>query len=459
MFRSLLIGLVLAVCSEAHAAKLNVLLIMADDLRPALGCYGDAQAKTPNIDKLASRGVLFDRAYVQYTVCNPSRTSILTGLRCEQTGIVGNATFLRDKLPEVVTLPELFRNNGWRAESYGKILHAGLVEGVIEYGMLDVGRSWDVAKMFQPTEVGRTGDVRNLTGGKLPWCRVGPLNGEDSDQSDSQTATHVISAMERLGNQPWFVGAGFHRPHDPFIAPRNYFEMFPDGSLKLFRDPPEIGAAPPLAVPKGGFLDEFNKWTDRDRMDYLQAYYAGVAFTDANVGRLMQAMDRLTLWDRTIVIFVGDHGYHLGERGWWNKSTLFDRCCRAPMIVCAPGAEPGVAHGITEFVDLYPTLADYCGLTPPHELAGTSLRPQLENPEAPGKEMAFTLVTRGKENGRSVRTDRWRYTLWSDGNDELYDHDHDHDPEEHHSVANDPSHAAMIAGFRERLERIAAETH
>ena len=281
------------------------------------------------------------------------------------------------------------------------------------------------------------------------------MDGADEDQPDGIIARETISAMERLGAQPWFIGAGFHRPHDPFLTPRAYWDLNPESGLKLWRDPADATPLPPLAL-GDGFATAFAKFTDRERMDFLRAYYAGVSFTDANVGRLMAALDRLSLWERTIVVFIGDHGYHLGERGWWNKHTLFERAARAPLIICAPGVKPGVARGLVEFVDLYPTLADLCGLALPHAGAGKSLRPLLENPARAGRDAAFTMVVRGARNsGRSIRTDRWRYIAWNDGaaGDELYDHDAD--PQEMRNLAADPRHATVVAEMKARLKQFA----
>lgn len=451
------IVLLLAACARSASAaeKLNVLLVISDDLRDTVGCYGNAQARTPNLDRLARRGVRFDRAYVQYPVCNPSRVSFLTGLRCEQTGVVGNTTFFRERLPDIVTLPQLLRQNGWRAVSYGKVFHAGEVLGEVRAGWLDAGRSWDEAKLFQPTPEGRVVEGRNLTGGKLKWCEWGMTAGDDDDQPDGQTARHAIAAIEthtRAG-QPWIVAAGFHRPHDPFLVPKKYFDLYPPGSLKLYRDPPDATPLPPLAIPAGPFREAFDAFTDAERMEFLRAYYAGVSFMDAQVGRLMHALDRLQLWERTLVIFIGDNGYHLNERNWWNKSTLFERSCRVPMIVVAPdGRRDAVCRAPVELVDLYPTVADYCGLRPPHALAGHSLRPLLKNPTAGGREAAFTLVTRGRHFGQTVRTERWRYIQWSDGHAELYDEDRD--PEEMHNCIHDPKAAGVLPELRERLQRI-----
>jgi len=452
--RLALVALLLLVSGPALAAdppRYNVLLIMADDLRPAMGCCGDKQAKTPNLDKLAERGVRFDRAYVQYPVCNPSRTSMLTSTRPEVNGVVGNDTFFRDKLPDIVTLPQLFRQHGATAVSYGKIFHAGLTEGEAVNRFLDAGKSWDEAKMFRPTPEGNKGPRRNLTGGKLKWCEVAALEGTDDDQSDGQTAKQTIAAMERLADKRWFIGAGFHRPHDPFVVGKKYVQQFPPGSLKLNADPADATPLLKHSLGGGAFEEAFKKFDDRDRMEFLTHYYAGVTQTDAQVGRLMEALDRLKLWDQTVVVFVGDHGYHLGERGWWNKNTLFDRSCRAPLLIVAPGVKPAVCTSLVEFLDIYPTVAGLCGLTVPDTVKGISLQPLLADPKKGVRDSALTHITRGSRvTGFSLRTDRWRYIEWSDGGLELYDHQND--PEEWYNVVGRDANAGVLAELKKLLD-------
>ena len=436
--------------SVAITPRHNVLLIMADDLRPAMGCYGDAQAKTPHLDRLAARGVRFDRAYVQYPVCNPSRTSLLTGTRPEHNGVTGNATYFRERMPDIVTLPQLFRQHGATAVSYGKIFHAGLVEGQTENRFLDLAKSWDEAKMFRATKLGNTGPRRNLTAGKLKWCEVADLEGGDDDQSDGQTARQTIAAMERLADKPWFIGAGFHRPHDPFVVGKQYVAQFPAGSLRLHRDPADASALLRHSLAGGSFEECFKQFDDRDRMDFLTHYYAGVTQTDAQVGRLMDAMDRLKLWDKTVVIFIGDHGYHLGERGWWNKNTLFDRSCRAPLLVVAPGVKPAVCRSLVEFLDIYPTVAELCGLPAPVTVKGKSLRPLLADPTKSIHDSVLTHITRGAGvSGFGLRTERWRYIEWSDGTAELYDHERD--SEEWQNLAANPANAPTLANLKAKL--------
>lgn len=293
-YASRLAGRLLLVCllclplrlQAAAPARLNVLLIISDDLRDTVGCYGNTIVKTPNLDRLALRGVRFQRAYAQYPVSNPSRTSFMTGLRCEQTGVVGNTTMFRTRLPEIVTMPQMLRQQGWYAASFGIIFHVGEAAGEVREGWMDLGKSWDEAKMFQPTPAGRQGEVRNLTGGKLRWCEVGAMEGLDQDQADGQTALHAIRTIEEqtTAGKPWFVGAGFHRPHDPFLVPKKYFDPYPPGSLRLYHDPADLTPVPPLSMPGGAFKMAFDAFTDQDRLDFQRAYYAGVSFMNAQVG-------------------------------------------------------------------------------------------------------------------------------------------------------------------------------
>lgn len=441
--------------ATASEQRLNVLLIMSDDLRDYGGVFTRDVVKAPNLDRLGRRGVRFERACAQYPVCNPSRTSLLLGMRCEETGIVGNQQFFRDQMPDAVTFPQLLRQHGWTTRSYGKILHAANTGEAVREKWLDTGKSWDHAEILPAQSPHRRGEFRNLTGGKLGWCEIGILDGTDDEQPDGQTALKASRSIEDLSatDKPWMVAAGFHRPHDPFHAPRKYFDMYPKESLQLYRDPSDTDTLEAMAI-ASGWTTDFAKFTDEDRRDFLRAYLAGVSFMDAQVGRLLDTLDRLELWDNTIVIFLGDHGYHLGERSWWNKNTLFDRSCHAPLIIAAPGAQQGQAcRQPVEFVDLYPTIVDYCGVDVPHPLAGKSLKGVLVDPQQPHKAAAFTLVTRGARGyGRSVTSARWRFTQWSDGAMELYDHERD--PEETRNLARDPAHAATVAELREHFKAI-----
>lgn len=437
------------------ARRPNVLFIAVDDLRNDLGCYGHPQVQTPHMDRLAARGMRFDRAYCQYPVCNPSRTSLLTGLRPDQTGVLDNNTNFRTKLPRVVTLPQLFRQHGYFAASLGKIFHRGLTMEDLRAEMDDPA-SWDVALYFQATARGNKGEGRNLTGGRLEWCRWLAAEGDDEDQPDGQIAREAIKLLEQRSDRPFFLALGFHKPHDPFNAPKKYFDLFPLDKLKLPQDAADRSPELPGALPGGAFREAFARFTDQERREFMRAYYAGVSFTDAQVGKVLDALDRLKLADNTIIVLFGDHGYHLGERGWWNKNTLFELSARAPLIVVAPGmkARGKASTRLVEFIDIYPTLAELSRLPAPTHLAGRSFVPLLNAPQRAWQQAAFTQVQRGKTAGRSVRTERWRYTEWRDERGavigaELYDHRAD--SSEWKNLANDVRYASVRKKLAARL--------
>ena len=421
------------------ADRPNVLLIMADDLRDYGGAFTREVVKTPNLDRLRARGTTFERAYVQYPVCNPSRSSMMTGLRAEQTGIVGNDARLRQKMPDVVTMPQLCKEAGWQSHAFGKLFHLGGGKDTQQKALwMDTGRSWHTAQAFEATQVGRKMiDGRNVTGGALNWCQWGAADGTDDDQPDGRIAAATVAKINELGDASWFIGCGFMKPHDPFIAPKKYFDLYPPESLSPWTDPVDITPARKDAVGFGAYGEAFTKFTKEEWRELFRAYCAGTSFMDAQLGRVLDALEKNKLWDKTLVIFVGDHGYHTGERNWWNKNTLFERSCRAPLIVAAPGRTGGrTSRSLVEFVDLYPTVADLCNLKIPHDVAGLSLRSVLTVPEASVKDAAFTLVTRGRKlYGQSIRTARWRFTKWSDDQVQLYNHDLD--PEELHDVASE----------------------
>ena len=418
--------------------------MVVDDLNNSLGCYGHSVVKSPNIDRLAARGIRFDRAYCQFPICNPSRTSFLTGLRPDTTGILNNTTPFRSKLPNAVTLPQLFRKNGYFTARLGKVFHSAR--------NMDDPQSWEVRSDPKGTALGKQGQGRNLTGGRVKWCRWLAAEGKDDDQPDGQIAAEAIGLLEQHRRGPFFIAVGFHKPHDPFIAPKRYFDLYPLASLKPPKDPPDRSAELGQGI-GGGWKDEFDRFTDRECREFMRAYYAGISFMDAQLGKITDAMDKLELWQNTIVVFFGDHGYHLGERGWWNKNTLFELSARAPLIVVTPEIKTAGrgCSGIVEFVDIYPTLADLCELSPPANLEGTSFKPLLNDPELPWKKTAFTQVQRGRIAGRSVRTERWRYTEWERGTQGAELYNHDTDPGEYYNLTGDPQYAETIAELKKLL--------
>ena len=432
---------------------LNVLLIMVDDLRPELGCYGVGEVSSPHIDRLANEGMLFNNAYAQYPVCNPSRASLLTGWRPNEVGLLTNNVPLRQKWPDVVSLPQLFRENGYYTAGLGKIFHLGL-NAQQEVTFFEDPKSFDFFydARKDATKLGKTGEGRNLTEGRLKWCQWMAANGDDEDQADGLLAKAAVEILKEKQHQPFFMGLGFHKPHDPFIAPRKYFDLYPLEDVKLAAEPPDRSPRVRHAIPNE---KAFASFTDKERKEFKRAYQACVSFTDAQVGKVFAALDALDLWDKTIVILMGDHGYHLGEHNWWNKVTVYELGARAPMAIWVPGAK-GMGHptdAIVEFVDLYPTLLELTGLQSPHGLSGISIAPILHDPDLPGKEAAFTQVNRGKVYGRSVRTHDWRYTEWGETGElgiELYNKQLDKG--EYYNLAQKPEYSDIRTRLRGLLE-------
>ena len=425
----------------ASGRRKNVLFVAVDDLNHSVGCYGHPVVRTPNIDRLARRGLCFDRAYCQFPVCNPSRSSLLTGLRPDSTGILDNRTPLRSRLPDVVTLPQLFRESGYFTARLGKIFHSP--------GKMDDSKAWDVTFDPRTTQVGRRGQGRNLTGGVVKWCRWLAAEGTDRDQQDGQIAAEAVRLLEQKRDESFFLGVGFHKPHDPFIVPKRYFDMYPLEKLTPPRDPQDATPLHRLAI-GSSWKESFDRFTDRERREFMRAYYAGVSFIDAQLGEILDALDRLGLADDTIVVFFGDHGYQLGEHGWWNKSTLYEPSTRAPLLVAVPGVTAGAARcdRFVEFVDIYPTLAELCSLSAPAGLEGKSFRPLLSEPDLAWKQAAFTQVQRGAVAGKAVRTQRWRYIEWDGGNAGVELYDHENDPGEYYNLGDDPDYAQVRKELR-----------
>lgn len=459
-------GLALTAClsiplsagAESSKPK-NVLFIVVDDLRPELGCYGVDEVISPNFDRLAKMGMLCKNAYAQYPVCNPSRSSFLSGLRPDQSGIVSNKVPFRTKLPDTVSFPQLFRENGYFTAGIGKIFHLGQDENAKPVLFQDP-LSWDYFYdgMREAKEGKLEGEGRNLTDGRLKWCNWMAAEGGDEAHADGLNAKAALKVLEDHHEKPFFLALGLHKPHDPFIAPKKYFDLYPEGSTELAEVPSDRSPQARYALPNG---KDFEAFTDKERREFKRAYQACVSFADAQLGKVFASMDRLNLWDNTIVILIGDHGYHLGEHDWWNKVTVHELGSRAPMIAWIPGAK-GMGkptEALIEFVDLYPTLIDYAGLKAPHQLAGQSLRPVFDDPALPGKKAAYSQVVRGKVIGRSVRTKRWRYTEWGpDGEFGIELYDHEVDEGEYHNQGRNPERAALRSDLSKLLARGFSET-
>jgi arylsulfatase A-like enzyme len=424
----------------------NVLLIMSDDLNMDLGTYGHPLVQSPNIDALANSGVAFSHAYSQYPVCNPSRSSLLTSLYPEQNGVIGNGPNFRDKVPNVKTLPQLLKENGYWTGRVGKIFHYGVPNEIGTPGR-DDPISWNDtvnpigidANLGQEGKTERISEEISNVGGALNWLS---LPSEDSEHTDYKVATETIHLLEEhhpdKTGKPFFLAAGFYRPHVPSIAPSKYFDRYPLEDIVL----PERRDDDRDDIPLAALADRPYQldMTELQKKKVTQAYYATVTFMDAQVGRLLTALREQGLEDDTIVIFMSDHGFHLGAHDLWQKADLFEGSVRAPLIVSVPGA---VANGkpsaaMVEYLDLYPTLMDLLGFEHPGWLEGQSLVPLLRGeteqhrPDSlsMARSVAFRVHKELEETsimGYTLRTDRYRYTEWNEGEYgvELYDYEND----------------------------------
>jgi iduronate 2-sulfatase len=463
--------------SHAHAqSKKNVLFIVVDDLRPMLGCYGCRDVRSPNIDRLAAGGMLFERAYCQQAVCNPSRCSVLSGCRPDTTGVFANNKFLRPQMPDVVTLPQHFKNHGYHTLSLGKVFHHSEREpgddpqswSEPSWYRAEKERTW-----FEPDSLALVAHLKALPKKDQPKLFRGPpyeaSEQPDDAYPDGQLAAKAIETLARLKDTTFFLGVGFHRPHLAFCCPKKYWDLYPAETIKLPDNyyPPKDVPEPALhdwyelrsygGIPKEGGIP------DATALKLIHGYRACVSFVDAQIGRVLDELDRLKLSDHTIVVLWGDHGYHLGENAIFTKMTNFELGTHAPLIFRVPGRKTAVGRtgALVEFVDIYPTLAELCELPQLPHLEGISMVPLLTAPNQPWKKAAFSQYlrpakakSRPNTMGRSLRTDRWRYTEWvTEGGEnvgvELYDHQAE--PAENVNVAGDPGNEATVAALAKQL--------
>lgn len=435
----------------------NVLFISVDDLNNDLGTYGHRLVRTPNLDRLAARGVRFDRAYNQFPLCSPSRSSIMTGLRPDTIQIYNLQKHFRSVVPDVVTLPQLFRKNGYFVARVGKIYHYGN-PGQIGTDGLDDEPSWEVR--VNPRGVDKDEEpllTRHTEGGLGSALTYYASPAPDEAHTDGQVALETIRLMEQQRDRPFFLAAGFYRPHCPYIAPQRYFDQYPLETIpapdfRLADWERILPAARSLRLPHYGISAQAQR-------ESIRAYYASISFLDANVGRLLDALDRLGLAERTLVVFWSDHGYLLGEHGLWMKQSVFEASARNPLIVAGPGVAKGKASPRTvELLDLYPTLADLCQLDGrPQNLAGASLRPLLARPNAAWQRPALTQVRRGNDTdnfmGYSLRTERYRYTEWDEGRRGVELYDYVRDPREERNLVEDPRARRLLRQMKGELAR------
>jgi iduronate 2-sulfatase len=445
-------------------AKKNVLFLISDDLNCDLGCYGAAEMKTPNIDKLAKRGVRFERAYCQFPLCSPSRSSFLTGRRPNTTGVLANPSaktpvspHFRETIPDTVTLPQLFKQNGWFSARVGKLYHYG-VPNDIGTSSLDDFASWDLC--INPRGLDREihSQIFTLTpgqfGGTVSWLAA---PGEDSEHTDGIGATEAVRLLERFKQrgENFFLAVGFYRPHTPYVAPKKWYDLYPLDKISLPKLSDDDRSRTPAPAYRSSKKEQ-DDMTDDQRKQAIQAYHASTSFMDAQVGVVIGALDRLGLAKNTEIVFTSDHGYHLADHGLWQKQSLFERSTRVPLIIATHDNQNAgkAAKAVVELLDLYPTLTELCGLEAPKYLEGMSLVPALKDPEAKIKPAAFSQVWRGTFDGYAVRTDRWRYIEWDDASKGAQLYDEQTDPSEARNLASDSAQAATVAELKALISKV-----
>ena len=436
--------------------RLNVLFIAVDDMRVDLGCYGQHQIHSPNIDRLASKGTLFQKAYCQQAVCNPSRASLLTGRRPDSLQVWDLPTHFRENHPDIVTLPQLFKNNGYHSQCVGKIFHNWRQDD-----FRGDRPSWSVPSVMH---YDRHGSDKAQVSGKLPpnlssVPRTEIRDVPDNAYFDGQIADLACDALKEQDEQPFFLAVGFWKPHADFNAPKKYWDLYPPDQIKLARHRTAPDRVPPIALHDSReILRAFSKRqpTDEQARVLRRGYYAAISYVDAQIGKLLDEVDRLGLWENTVIVFWSDHGFHLGEHSLWAKTSNFELDAHVPLIIAAPGhAGSQQTQAIVELLDLYPTLADLCDVQPPSDLEGVSLAPLLKQPNLTIKDGALTQHTRpaypSTDNplmamGYSLRTPTHRYTEWRSTDDpgkilavELYDHTID--PDETKNLAGVTEHS------------------
>ncbi|TWU58402.1 Choline-sulfatase [Rubripirellula reticaptiva] len=438
--------------AEEPAKVRNVLFIVSDDLKASvLGCYGDPLCKTPNIDELAARSMVFDKTYCQGLVCGPSRQSFMFS---RYVGASGSGP----------SMAEHFKNNGWYTARVGKIYHMR-VPGDIIAGTngVDHAASW-TERFNAPGREAHTPGLYSLLNQNIftteeenrqstgdphrPFVTV-ESEGDGTDQPDYKAATKAIELMREHKDNPFFLAVGFVRPHYPMVAPPNYFEPYPIDKITAPQtlpgdhdDIPKAGLARSTSQKSG-----ISKYPDNVKRMWA-GYYAAVTFMDVQVGRVLGELDRLGLRDNTVVVFTSDHGYHLGEHEFWLKSNVHEEVTHVPLIVFTPGRKSGRAVTFAELVDIYPTVSELAGLSIPSDIVGHSLVPAIADPTAILRDIAYS----GGGKQRSLRNDQWSYMNYGKDGEELYDMQED--PGQFTNLAKNSRYAEVLNGFRERLSKI-----
>jgi iduronate 2-sulfatase len=447
--------------------KYNVLFIAADDLRPELGAYGVAGIKTPNIDALASRGMRFDRAYAQYPVCNPSRTSLLTGRYPTETRVMNNNDYFRRIDPQTVTLPQYFKNSGYVTLRSGKIFHGGIddeiswTEGgeapdpnITERGNPNFKPKVELDDSA-PADEGRGVNIKESNSD-----RIITLEGDGESHGDYKAATRAVNYLGKYKDKPFFLAVGFVKPHSPPTAPKKFFDLYDVNKMPLPVDfgttPKALPGAPEISIsPKNADLFIGRESTPELSREMKRAYWASVSFMDAQVGRVIEALDKNGLRDNTIIVFWGDHGYHLGEKGKWSKAySLYELGLRVPLIIAMPKGRGASNSQVVELLDLYPTLAELCGLPKPANVSGDSIAGMLKGPVKNWDRPAYSVTQYRQSLGKSVRTARWHYVEWDDGKSGAMLYETEKDPSELKNLAQDPRYAKTVVEMKALLAKM-----
>ncbi|MDB4331443.1 sulfatase [bacterium] len=460
-----LLATIFVIGSVKGAEPRNVLFIAVDDMNCDLGSFGHPLVKTPNLDRLCKLGVRFDAAYCQQPLCGPSRASIMTGLRPDTLDMHTLKHELRDKNPDVTTIGQLFRNNGYFSARSGKIYHYGNPSMIGTDGNDDPA-TWDIkdnpigidrSQEEKITRYGAGSEKRKNLGISMAWWD--PVS-QDTDHTDGKVASKVVEWIHEKKDEPFFLAAGFFNPHCPYVAPKRYFDLYPMKSITM----QDLDSAKQdlIDVPKMAVQRDINNWpyyfkdvSIDEARKCKQAYYATISFVDAQVGRLLNALEENDLIDNTIIVFWSDHGYFLGEKGLWYKHKAFERSARMPLIIAAPGFEKGKSSSKpVELLDIFPTLSDLCGLKAPSNLEGSSLRPLLLDPDDEKwiKPAVTQIWHKNSAWGYSLRTERFRYTEWLEGEAGVELYDHTNDPNEVTNLANSDQHQKVIKQLSTQLK-------
>lgn len=458
--------------SQPPSKKYNVLFLMSDDMRVELGCYGSMfRAKTPNLDALAKSGVRFDRNYCQFPLCNPSRSSLLTGRPATKTGVLGNRTAFRDIHPDWTSLPQLFGQNGYRVVRAGKIFHGGIddpkawedtggLSASEESGQRptrEVGHTMDVSQLSASPQSKPTNAVPALAQdlSRAAYSdRIVVLDGNGEGHGDYHTADRTLENLRKFKDQPFFIACGFVKPHSPPTAPQKFFDLYDPTKIELTPDFAAWPTVPPgfpkAAIrPRNADLFINRSASVAEAREVIRAYIASISWVDWNIGRVVSELDRLGLREKTIIVFVADHGYQLGEKGKWSKAgSLFEMGTRVPMLMAVPGAKGNgqSCHRIVESLDIYRTLVELCGLPLPPDIEGASLVPLLNDPQRQWDRPAYSVWS---EDGRTlhgvvVRNEKWRYAEFgADGKNGAMLFDPKSDPLEMKNLADDPQYAQV----------------